>query len=1055
MFARFFINRPIFANVIAVITIVIGALSWWRLSVEQYPQITPPTIYVSTIYPGANAQVVADTVAAPIEEQINGVENMLYMSSTCANDGSYTLVVTFAVGTDLNMAQVLVQNRVAIAMPLLPGDVQKQGVITKKRSTSITMFVALKSPHDTHDTIYLANYATIRIVDELSRLPGVGDIRPVPAADYSMRIWLDPEKLQAHNISTDDIVNALTEQNVQVLAGQVGQPPYAKGQNFQLAISALGRLKEPAEFENIIIKNQAEGGTRLMRLKDVARVEMGGQNYDQYFKVNGKNAAGLAIYQLPGSNALDVAHEIKAKMEELKKSFPDDLDYCVPLDTTTFISASIEEVNWTLGIAGVLVLAVITLFLQDFWATLVPLTTVPVTIIGAFAAMALLGFTINLLTMFGLVLAVGVVVDDAIVVVEGAAHYVERGLPAKEAAAKAMDELLAPIIGITLVLLAVFLPTVFMGGITGQLYQQFALTIAATALISALNAMTLKPAQCGQWLRKPPERHNGFFRLFNYFYGKLENAYYEIIKRVVRHCAPALLVFGALIFLAIYLFISLPTAFLPVDDQGYIIMFAQLPDAASQERTREVVDRINKILHDTPGVEDINCMGGVSFIDGTSASNMASFFVHLHDWAERDKHGEEQSIEGIRDHVVKEVSKIQDAVVNVIIPPAIRGLGTATIQMMIQDRGGVGTTEMQDATDEVIGEATRVDSNGVKVHPEIARVFTTFRANVPQLFVEVDRTKVKTLGIPLSSVFNTLQDYMSPYYVNDFNKYGRTFEVVVQADKKFRADASQIKSMQVRNSAGKMAPLGTLLNIKNITGPQVIPRYNLYQAAMVSGEAAPGYSSGDTLRAMAKICEQKLPSAMGYEWTGMSFQEKSVEGQAFFIFGLAVLLIYLILAAQYESWTDPAAVILVVPLGLLGAAIAVGLRGMDNNIYTQIGIVLIIALASKNAILIVSYAKDLHANGKSIAEAAAEASRRRFRPILMTSFAFILGVLPLVIAHGAGAKSRRALGTVVFGGMLASTILAVAFVPVFYVVCQKFSEWWAKFWAKKPASQKP
>ncbi|MGD0091238.1 MAG: multidrug efflux RND transporter permease subunit [Planctomycetota bacterium] len=1032
MFARFFIERPIFANVIAIVTMVIGGVSLSRLPVEMVPNITPPTVRVYAWYPGASAKVVADTVAAPIEIQVNGVEDMLYMSSSCGPDGSYILTVSFRIGTDMNMAQVLVQNRVAIAMRQLPADVQKQGIIVKKVMTYTAMFVCLNSPDGRYDALFLRNYVNTRIRDEIARLPGVGDVSTMPTTEYSMRVWLDPDKLQALQMTTDDVVNAINEQNTPVASGQIGQPPAAAGQKFQYTISVLGRLDHVAEFEDIVVKTS---GDRQVRIKDVGRVELGGKNYDQYYLLNGKPAAGLSIYLLPGANVVEMSRAVRKRMEELKQSFLPGLQYMIPLDTTEFVDSAIHEVYVTLFEAGLLVLLVIVVFLGDFRAALVPATTVPVTIIGAFAAMDALGFTVNLLTMFGLVLAIGIVVDDAIVIVEGAAHFVEQGVPSKLAAAKAMDQLTGPVISITLVLMAVFLPTIFLGGITGQLYRQFALTIAATAVISAINAMTLKPAQCGQWLRKPPEKRNAFFRGFNYVYGKCEDAYFALIQRVVRFSVPAMLLYAGVIAFAGWLFASLPTGFLPPEDQGYVVMTVQLPDAASQPRTWKVVERLSAIAKDIPGVQNCTTIGGLSYIDGTILPNCAATWVRFKDWDLRKNPRE--SMEAIIANLRRETAKIPDCAVNFYIPPAIRGLGTTGgFQMMVEDREGVGARELSTVTHELLDKA-RQDAN-------IAAVNTTYRANVPQIFLDVDRQKVKALQMPLSNVFGALQTYMGSTYVNDFNKFDRTYQVRVQADQQFRGDANELMELETRNSAGQMVPLGTVINVRKTVAPQQVIRYNLYPCAVVNGEAAPGRSSGQALQKMEELAGRTLPASMGYDWTAMSYQEKSVRGQAWLVFVLAVLLVYLVLAAQYENWTNPLAVILVVPLGLLGAAVAVYLRGMDNNVYTQVGIVLIIALASKNAILIVEYARELHEKGKSIVEAAAEASRRRFRPILMTSFAFILGVYPLVNAQGAGSASRRALGTAVFGGMIASTVLAVGFVPVFYVICQRFSEFVAR-----------
>lgn len=1037
MLSRFFIERPIFANVIAIVTIIFGAVALLALPVEQYPQITPPTVKVTTNYPGANAQVVSDTVAAPIEQQVNGVERMLYMSSTSANDGSYDLTVTFDVGTDLDMAQVLVQNRVAIAEPLLPDEVKRQGVTIQKQSTNIILFVTLSSPDGSHDDLYLSNNATLNIRDELSRIDGVGSVNVVGSANYSMRLWLDPEKLKALNMTTQDVVSAIQEQNVQVAAGQIGQPPMAKGQNFQYTITTLGRLSDVEQFENIIIKTTPDEqlGSRITRVRDVARTELGGQVYDQFFQKKGTPSAGISVYQLPGANALDVATKVRARMEELKKSFPDGVVYDVPFDTTKFVKASIDEVYKTLIEAGILVLIVIMVFLQDWRAVLVPATTVPVTIIGAFAAMAALGFTVNMLTLFGLVLAIGIVVDDAIVIVENAAHHIEKGgLNPKDATIKAMAEIIGPVIGITLVLMAVFLPTAFLGGITGQLYRQFALTIAATALISAINAVTLKPAQCALYLRPAPEYRNLFFRGFNAVYDRFERLYTSIVAWMVRHSASMLLTFLVLIGLTVFWFNSLPTGFLPTEDQGYVIASVQLPDAASQERTREAVDKINEIIGGTPGIEDWITIGGYSVLDGTVVSNAAAFYIVFKDWKERTDPSLSQ--EAILKNLRRHFAAVEEGIAFVFVPPSIQGLGVAGgFQMQLEDRGGVGLMQLGQLAQEMVYDGSRQTG--------LTALNTTFRAGIPQLYADIDRTKVKTLNMSLNSVFNTLQASLGSAYVNDFNKFGRTYQVRVQADQDFRSRPSDIGRLEVRNNDGNMVPLGTVLDVEETLGPQVIMRYNLYPSAAINGEAASGYSSGQALKLMEQMAASKLPRTVGYEWTGMSYQEKKVGGQAILILGLAVLLVYLVLCAQYESWTIPGAVILVVPLALLGSVVAVTLRAMDNNVYTQIGIVLLIALASKNAILIVEFARELRAQGQDIIEAAVNASRMRFRPILMTSFAFILGVYPLVSAEGAGSASRRALGTAVFGGMIASTFLAVLFVPVFYVTIQRFSEFLA------------
>jgi HAE1 family hydrophobic/amphiphilic exporter-1 len=1095
MISRFFIDRPIFANVIAIITVLFGVVAMNRLPVERYPSITPPTVVVGTTYPGANAQVVADTVAAPIEQQVNGVENMMYMSSTSSADGSYSLTVTFEIGTNLDQAQVQVQNRMAIAEPQLPEDVRRQGITVKKQSTNIVLAVSLTSQDGTYNSLFLSNYATLHLRDDLSRVEGVGDVVVRGAGDYSMRLWLDPEKLQSRNLTTLDVIAALQEQNVQVAAGQTGQPPQSQGQQFQYTVTTLGRLSTPREFEAIVVKSEAG---RVTYLRDVGKVELGAQNYDSFSLRDGFEAANVLIYQLPGSNAIDVAKKVRGAMDKLSQSFPPGMEYTIPFDTTKFVDAAIHEVYRTLLEAGVLVLVVILVFLQDWRALLVPATTVPVTIIGAFAFMPFLGFSINLLTLFGLVLAIGIVVDDAIVIVENASHHIERGLRPREATIQAMREVTGPVMAITVVLMAVFLPTAFLGGITGQLYRQFALTIAATALISATNALTLKPAQSATWLRPTGERGRrsqllpptaialmaaalGFYLLgwrlrvptpagwpawtglaaalvglavvgfllarpvnwvlaaflkyvFNPGYELVARGYIWCIRGLTRVAALALVAFGGLVALTAWWYLTLPTGFLPGEDQGYVIISVQLPDAASQARTREVVERVRQVMDDTPGIQNWFALGGFSLLDQTNTSNAATCFIVWKDWGERTGRGMDQ--ESLVNRLRGGFGDIEEAIVFVVTPPAIQGLDVAGgFRMQVEDREGVGGQDLQERIQEVLAEAQK--------RPELGPAVSSFRAGVPQIYADIDRIKVKQLGVPLSAVFNTLQANLGSAYVNDFNKFGRTYQVRMQAESRFRNRPEDIRRLQVRNSQGQMVPLGTLMKVEKKLGPPVVNRYNLYPAAAINGAAAKGVSSGEALKAMEEIAAEKLPATMGFDWTGMAFQEKRVSGEAIAIFGLAVLLVYLVLSAQYESWFLPMAVILVVPLGLLGIVASVWLRGLDNNVYTQIGSVLIIALASKNAILIVEFARELRIAGRSIREAAVEAARMRFRPILMTSFAFILGVLPLVWATGAGAASRQSLGTAVFGGMITSTVLAVFFVPVFFVVIQWLSELWS------------
>jgi HAE1 family hydrophobic/amphiphilic exporter-1 len=1030
MISRFFIDRPIFANVIAIVTILFGGVALYRLPVEQYPPITPPTVVVSTTYPGANAKVVADTIASPIEQQINGVERMMYMSSTCSADGGYTLTVTFEIGTNLDQAQVLVQNRLSVAEPQLPEEVRRQGVTVKKQSPNIILGITLTSPDHTFDGLFLANYATLRLRDDLSRVDGVGDVMVRGQGDYAMRVWMDPNLLKSRQLTTQDVIDSLRRQNVQVAAGQIGQRPTSGEQQFTYTVTTLGRLETVEQFEGIVLKASPDG--RMTYLRDVAKVELGGQTYDSFASRGGNVCATVLIYQRPDSNALDVSRNVRAAMKRISRDFPAGLEYTIPFDATMYVDASIKEVFNTLYAAGVLVLIVILVFLQSWRALLVPATTVPVTIIGAFAFLPVLGFTVNLLTLFGLILAIGIVVDDAIVIVENAAHHVERGLKPREATIRAMSEVTGPVISITLVLMAVFVPTAFLTGITGEMYRQFALTIAATAVISAVNALTLKPAQCATWLRRPPERRNIAVRGFNAVYGACERFYAWVVRGVLRFWWLALVAFAVLAVATGVWYRSLPTGFLPTEDQGYLLIAVQLPDAASLERTQDVINRMNKIMRETDGVANYFALGGFSMLEGTNTPNAATAFVIWKDWKYR------ATPELQQDYLVaklrQEFAEIKDAFIIVIVPPSIRGLGVAGgFEMRVEDREGVGLDELQSKTMALVIAAQQ--------RPEIAPQLTsTLRAGVPQLYLEIDRVKAEKMGVSSTAIFDTLQANLGSFYVNDFNKFGRTYQVRVQAKAEYRDTPDDIGKLEVRNKQGQMVPLGTLLTVKEKLGPSAISRYNLYQSAQLNGAAAPGVSSGDAIKAMEEVAAQTLPSSMGYDWSGIAFQEKRVSGEEIIVFALAVFMVYLVLAAQYESWILPLAVILVVPLGLLGVVAAVWLRGMDNNIYSQIGVVLIIALASKNAILIVEFARELRITGVPIRESALRAARMRFRPILMTSFAFILGVAPLVWSTGAGAMSRQALGTAVFGGMITATFLAVFFVPAFFVAMQGLSE---------------
>ncbi len=1054
MISRFFIDRPIFANVIAVVTLLFGAVALIRLPVERYPAITPPTVVVTTNYPGANAEVVANTVAAPIEQEVNGVERMMYMSSTSSADGSYSLTVTFEIGTNLDDAQVLVQNRMAVAEPRLPEEVRRQGVTVKKQSPSILLVVSLTAPGkkaigDQPVGLFLSNYATLQLRDKLSRVEGVGEVNVRGSGSYSMRVWTDPDKLAALRLTTSDVLVALARQNVQVAAGQVGQPPNPSGQAFQLTVTTLGRLTDVKQFEEVVVKSGGAG--QVVYLRDVARVELGAQGYDSYTEKSGEESTNILIYQLPGSNALDVAKRVKAAMEEYKHSLPDGVEYSIPFNTTKFVDKSIENVYHTLAEAGALVLIVILVFLQSWRALLVPATTVPITLIGAFIFLFLFGFSINLLTLFALILAIGIVVDDAIVIVENASHHIEQGMKPRSATIKAMNEVTGPVMAITVVLLAVFVPTAFLGGITGQMYRQFALTIAATALISAVNALTLKPAQCAAWL-KPSKGRNVFTKIFDFFYKPVEAVYAWCVKVLLLVWWLVLLLFVGLFALTGYLYQQIPTGFLPTEDEGYVICAVQLPDSASLDRTREITDRMNVALARMKAegkVDEWFTIGGLSLLDNTAASNGATVFVAWTDWEKRKS--PELRQEALKNALQGELIQYQEANIFVIVPPSIQGLGfSGGFEMKIQDREAVGLDILQERTQAVI-EAGTADKDGPVAPFPATR--TTFRAGVPQIYLTIDREKAEKLGVKVDDIFAALQSNLGSVYVNDFNKFGRTWQVRMQADAQYRADPNLLQRLEVRNREGGKVPLGTLLTVEPRVGPPAIARYNLYPTATISGTTKPGFSSGQSLAAMEKAADDTLPRNMGYEWTSIAYQEKRTAAQPIKLLGiemrlpealivgaLAVFLVYLVLAAQYESWWLPLAVILVVPLGLLGVVAAVGIRGLENNVYTQIGVVLIIALASKNAILIVEFARELRLQGRSIRQAALEAARLRFRPILMTSIAFILGVVPLVFADGAGAASRQALGTAVFGGMITSTVLAIFFVPAFYVAIQGLIE---------------
>jgi HAE1 family hydrophobic/amphiphilic exporter-1 len=1027
MFSHFFIDRPIFSAVISIVIVLAGAITIPLLPIEQTPDITPPTVTVTTSYPGASANVVAETVALPIEAEVNGVQDMIYMSSKSSDDGTYELVVTFEVGTDIDMATVLVQNRVAIAMPKLPEEVTRQGVKTEKRSTAIVLMVNLISPSGQYTQLDLSNFTATNIKDELARLPGVGNVNVMGAKDLGMRIWLDPGKLKTRNLTTNEVLQAVREQNVQVAAGQLGAEPAPPGQNFQYSISTKGRLSEPEEFEELILRVGAQG--QLLRLGDVARVEEGAQSYRWDVELNNQPSIAVAIYQLPGANSLSVADAVRAKMEEIKPQFPIGMDYKIAYDTTTFVKTSIEEVFVTLLVAIFLVVLTVYVFLQDFRTTLVPSLTIPVSLIGTFAVMMVLGFSINTLTLFGLVLAIGIVVDDSIVVVENTVRLIDQEkLSSKEAAKKAMTEVSGPVVATTMVLLAVFVPTAFMAGITGKLYSQFSLTISVATVFSSINALTLAPALCGMLLRPSPEARGGFFRLFNNGYEKTSQGYMAVSRRLIRHSSIAVLMLIIASGLMVFGFMKIPGGFIPDEDQGYFIIAAKLPDGASSQRTSKTLDKIDTILKDAPGVADVIKVNGYSALDSLVTPNAGTYFVVMKPWDERE-------------HINKTVGMVQQKLFAIregfclaFLPPAIQGLGAAGgFEMQIRDIGNAGGEQLQRVADELAVAGTQ--------NPQLTRMSNNFSASVPQLFLDVDREKAKKLGITLSEVFGTLQTNLGSSYVNDYNKYSRTWRVMAQADNQFRTKQEDIEQLQVRDRDGKMIPLATLLSIEEVAGPQVIYRFNSVPSATITGQGIPGVSSGNAIKTIGRIADDTLPETMNYQWSGTAYQEVATGNTAAFIFGLSVVLVYLFLCALYEAWFAPWAVIFTVPFAILGGIALTGVRGYDINVYTQIGIVLLIGLSTKTAILIVEFAKQLHEEGKSIQEAAEIAADLRFRAILMTAFSFILGVIPLVIASGAGAGSRRALGTAVFGGMCAATFFGVFVIPAFYVAVQSVAEW--------------
>ena len=1040
-FTHFFIDRPIFASVLSILIVLVGGLSALALPIAQYPEIAPPNVVVRATYPGANAKVLAETVATPIEQEVNGVEDILYMSSQSTNDGVMQLTITFKPGTDLDKSQVLVQNRVALAEPRLPEEVRRQGITVRKRSPDLSLVVNLISPDGRYDSVYLSNYALLQIRDALARLPGVGDIVLFGGREYSMRIWLDPEKVAARNLTSTDVVQAIREQNIQVAAGVVGQPPAPGGIEFQLTVTTMGRLTDESQFGDIIIKTGQDG--QVTRLRDVARIELGAKDYSSSLNLDGKPTVGLAIFQLPGSNAIDTKKAVVDAMEKLKQRFPEGLDYLIVYDTVVFVTQSIAAVVETLFEAILLVVVVVLVFLQNWRATIIPLLAVPVSLVGTFAVMAAMGLSLNTLSLFGLVLAIGIVVDDAIVVVENVERNIALGIRAREATRRAMEEVVGPIIATALVLVAVFVPTAFITGVSGAFYKQFALTISVSTVISALNSLTLSPALCAllldrahgdkDWFTRRFDRLFGwFFHGFNRFFGAFSEGYSRLVGRLIRITTVVLTLYVALNGLNFLAFSKVPTGFIPQQDQGYLILYAQLPDAASLERTNAVVKRATEIIMKTEGVTHVNSYAGFSILAGTSQSNTGTMFARLAPFEERAGHPE-LSAEAIIGKLRQNLAGIEDAHIAVFAPPPVRGLSSVGgFKLQIQDRANVGIEELQRVTNEVIAKGSQ--------QPGLVGLFTTFRSGVPQIYVDVNRTQAKSQDVPLGSVFDTLQIYLGSLYVNDFNRFGRTYQVTAQADSQFRLRPSDIANLKTRNRNGDMVPLGTLVDIRETVGPDKVAHYNMYPSAEINGSTLPGVSSGQAIALMEQVAKQELPLTMGFEWTELSLQQILAGNTAAIVFPLSVIFVFLALAALYESWSLPFAIILIVPMCLLSSMAGVWLRGMDNNIFTQVGFIVLVGLASKNAILIVEFARNLQNTGKDRHQAAIEAARLRLRPILMTSFAFILGVFPLVISSGAGAESRRILGTAVFSGMLGVTLFGLLLTPVFYVVVRRWVE---------------
>ncbi len=1028
---NFFIHRPIFASAIAIIMVLAGAIAYFLLPVSQFPDITPPQVVVSAHYPGASAQVVADTVTTPLEQQINGVQGMTYMSSTSSNDGSSTITITFDVGYPLSTAAVDVQNRVSQAASSLPAIVNQGGVTIKKQNPNFVLIVDLTSPDGSVDPVALSNLAYLQVVDPLKRLPGVGDVQIFGERRYSMRVWLDPDKLANLGITAVDVQNAIAEQNVQVAAGKIGQSPAPAGTAFEMQVNAVGRLSDPKEFGDIVVRADSQNGS-LVRLRDVARIELGALQYSSSAFFGKDPTVVLAVYQMPGSNALDLQQRVKDKMQELSQRFPKGVNYAMHYDTTRFVSASMHDVLITLGEALVLVVAVVFVFLQSWRTTIIPTIAIPVSLIATLAVMYMLGFSLNMLSLLGMVLAIGLVVDDAIVVVENVERQLEAGLAPLAATRAAMAEVTGPIIATTAVLAAVFIPVAFIPGVSGRLYNQFALTVAISVGISAFNSLTLSPALSAAFLRHRGETQFVLFRWFNAGFDWLSHAYAHGVRILIKLRWAMLGLFAAGLVATYFVWQKLPSTFLPVEDQGYFFVVIQLPDGASLERTDAVAQKARDILQNTPGVDIVGSISGLNFLTSAAQSNSAVEFAILKPW---DQRGPDQSASKLVDQVRGKLLQMPEAFALSFDPPSIPGIGTTGgFEFQVEDLSGRGSAALNEVTQALLAEARK--------QPELnpRQLFSSFSTSTPQFNYDLDRSKAKLLGLSLPDVFNTLQIYLGSLYVNDFNLFGRTFRVTIQADKDARADATDISRLYVRNASGGMVPLSTLGKLVPIVGPETVPHYNNNASALINGGAAPGFSSGQAVAAMERAAANVLPRDFGYEWTGITYQELKAGSIASVVFGLAIVFVFLILAAQYESWAMPFMVLLAVPLALFGAFVVLLLRGMQIDVYSQIGFVMLIGLAAKNAILIVEFARRRREEGLSIVEAAMEAARLRLRPILMTAFAFILGVLPLMFATGAGAASRQSIGTTVFGGMVAATVLSLVFVPVFYAVIEQLRE---------------